>query len=853
MSLEDTYGLKKKYSLEHIGRAQSRWRDVFDTIDENFDKIDEFLCDIATRIHVTHIIADTDQRDFTLDDVYMTDTNSLAIYKNGVRQFIHVDYEETDIREFRMNEPCEAGDKIDAVYNEFYLPDDTSSIEVQIFNALKSLKESVYGEQFDTLDEAIQASVERAKNSVVELNTELINEIQEKSRELRPIQDRIDSIINKLMTGKFFDGVNVIWYEPHMTEDGTISWTNNGGLENPDPVRIKVDIYIPEGTVAIGDSGGYSYTKRSEYGALIREKPSYLNSNPIPHFGLVPLELGGLGGTVEELEKLESYKGPLQYDYYQRKFLPIEGEGVLIRDEEGVRFGIVPPEYGGTGVSTTDPPMPEPEVPEPDEPEEPEPESEISTLSLNAVRAIVTNDDSLDYYSWKDINRISKLAADNPSRYRSWVGRTKKIILKDRSSVPELNGYDLDFNAEVSATIVGINSDDTDEGKAGFTFAITPLLGAYTDGSRVLDHDPSDGTNPKSRNELFELIFKLLPDDLQEVIKDTLKKDYNPINGEVETNRYKLYNPSLSELNLYNDTVARYSVDYELGHEDSGCYEYYSIPRDYFFDRVIHSGVIDRPDDDDQYILRSVVKPRRELIIARKNLQDTLNKYRDMLLSDRDYESSELELFNKLLEKSKLILENSNSSVDDLTSASDNISYFYDSMIPDLESISWDEFFDIYYELNYKSPTVMDNGSQVNRLLGMKKRVDTHSYGSFYMRVISVERDNEEIITLAPDEGVLFNSILRYETGNSGGYNLNDVLFDRMNDFLNELPESLRKYLKDTNIFYETPEEYNSWVISSISIPSIDDLNKFSYFKDDMKKKFKGVPSSYWTRDVVIE
>ena len=839
MSLEDTYGLKEKYNLEHIGRAQSRWRDVFDTIDENFDKIDEFLCDIATRIHVTHIIADAEQTDFTLDDAYMTDTNSLAVYKNGVRQFVHVDYEETDIRAFRMNEPCDAGDKLDCVYNEFYLPEDTSSIEVQIFNALQSLKESVYGEQFNTLDDAIQASIERAKSTVVELNDELIKEIQEKSRELRPIQDRIDGILNKLMTGKFFDGVNVIWYEPHMSEDGTISWTNNGGLENPDPVKINIDIYIPEGTVAIGDKGGYSYTKRSEYGVLVREKPSFGNKDPLPHFGKVPLELGGLGETVEELEKLENYKGPLQYDYYQRKFLPIEGEGVLIRDEDGVRFGIVPPKYGGTGVAGINLPVAGSNP-------------VASTMNLRSAHAIATNDSSLDYYSWKDIERFSKLAATNPSNYRSWIGKTKKVVLKDRSAVPELSGYDLDFNAEVTATIVGINADDTTTGRAGFSFSLSPLVGAYTDGTVVLDHDPSDGTKPLTREEIFDLYYKLLPDDLQEVIKDTVKEDDTVLDDKIEKNSYKLFTPSLSEINLYNDVVERYSVDYKLADEKSSCYEYYSLPKDYFFSRIIHNGVSDKLDEDDQYVLRSVAVPRRELIKARKNLNSTIDRY-SMLLSDSRYESNELELLDKLLDRSRGILRDSNSSVADLNRTESDIDYFVESMIPDLESVSWDEFFDIYYELNFKSPTVMDEGNQANRLVGMKKRVDTRSYGSFDMEVIAVERDGNQIITLVPEEGVLFNSVLRYEPTNTGGYNLNDVLFEKFDQFLSELPESLQKYLKATNVLYETPEGYTSWVSTSVSIPSSTELNEYSYFKDNIQKKYNGVLSSYWTRDVVID
>lgn len=825
--------LTEKYGLEHIGRAQSRWKDVFDTIDTNFDKIDEFLCDIATRIHVTHIIADGEQRDFTLDDVYMTDTNSLAIYKNGVRQFVDTDYIETDLNSFRMNEPCDAGDKIDAVYNEFYLPEDTSSMEVQIFNSLNSLKQSIYGEKFDTLDEAIQASIDRAKSSITDLDDELIAEIQEKSSQLKPIQDRVDGILNKLMTGKFFDGVNIIWFEPHMSEDGTVSWTNNGGLENPDPVRLRFDISVPEGTVAIGAAdGGYTHTNQGEYGAFYRDLPITGRDNPIPHFGFVPLDFGGLGAeTTEELEKLEGYKGPLQYDYYKRKFFPIEGEGVLIRDEEGVRFGVVPVKYGGTGTAG-----------------EASPET-ANSLSIPTTYSILSSSNSMDYMSWEEIGRYSRLAAENPSRYRDWIGRTKKITLKEKSELPELSGYDLDFGAELEASIVGISSDLTSTGvRSGFSFSLTPILGVYSDNDSPVDNNLTDSkVLPETRKELLDCYYKLLPDDLQSLIRDTRKDDLNPITGDIEISYSKLFIPSLSEINLYDDVVERYSTEYDISKETLGCYEYYVIPKDLFFKKTDRSGKTDRLDSGEQYMLRSTALPKTKLMKSKGNLREIIYQCKD-ILSGGFYEPSELLLLDKLISDSEKLLFNSNASIEELERRSSDITYFVSSMIPRLDDISWDDFFDLVYELSVMSPTIMDRtDSQLDRLIGLTKVTDPYDEKKVALRVAQVRRGSNDMITLVPEQGIAFNSILRYEDNDIGGYGLNLALFNRFDDFRENKLGELNRYLVDTEIQYKTPEGYRTWINASISIPSVDEI---SFYLPERKLKFDGNPSEYWTRDL---
>lgn len=65
-------------------------------------------------------------------------------------------------------------------------------------------------------------------------------------------------------------------FTPHVSEDGVLSWTNNGGLENPNPVNIKG----PKGDDGQGTNGETSSleiysTEETRIGMWIDEKPLY--------------------------------------------------------------------------------------------------------------------------------------------------------------------------------------------------------------------------------------------------------------------------------------------------------------------------------------------------------------------------------------------------------------------------------------------------------------------------------------------------------------------------------------------------------------------------------------------------
>lgn len=813
--------LTEKYRLDHLGRAQSRWGDIFDTIDSNFDKIDGFLSDISTRVHVTHLVADEDQTDFTLDDVYLTDSNSLAVYKNGVRQFLGEDFRETGPQTFTMMEPCETGDKVVAVYNEFYLPDDTSSLEVQIYEALTSLKRSVYGDSYDTLDEAIEASISHARESVTDMNSELLSKIDEKSKELSPLQDRLTGILERLSKGEFFDGVRVIWYTPHASEDGTISWTNNGGLENPEPVKLDIDITIPMGTVAIGSSkGGYTYTDASQYGALVRSKPSLGDRNPVPHFGPVPVEYGGLGST-EDILALKGYKGPLEFDSNTRSFKPILGDGVLIRDKTGLRFGTVPVEYGGTGTSGISLAS--------------NSEKTFSEIALTGrdVFSLAISDGTLDHLTWQEISEASSKAVEDPKSFSSWIGKTKTFRLG--TDVSEPTGIDIDRGVSVKATIVGIATDNgKDNGRNGFIFSMNPLVGAYAEDGVDIEGD-SDG-----RDGVLDAYFEILPDDLKSVMKPIAR----------DGGEKKLFIPTLSDLGLYEDAVDEYASDYDIGEEGTGCLEYFAMPRDLFFDKAILGGDTDRLSTDERYVLDSYATPRTGLMEARSDMREFLRYIDDVLDGSEIYEPSETDVLRTIARDCRMLLDDDHATEDDVRKSLADARYFFESMVTNLDSMTWDDVFDLVYEMSVKSPTMVDRESQLERLLGMSKSVHTKSFGDFEMGFMAHDIDGNGTLTFMPLGGVLFNSSMRDDGSLDGGYNRADILRDSLSRLVSELPVDLVKYLHPVDRVYNTPGGYESWVTEPVVIPSVRELDLYPDIRSKIHVGGEGEPDTYWTRDV---
>lgn len=102
----------------------SNWKEVFETIDNNFELLKSYLKNIGNRVKVEMFSATEGQKSFTLDSKYNTKRNCLAVYRGGVRQWLGEGFKETSDNRFEVFEPCFEGEQIVAVYNNYYILSD---------------------------------------------------------------------------------------------------------------------------------------------------------------------------------------------------------------------------------------------------------------------------------------------------------------------------------------------------------------------------------------------------------------------------------------------------------------------------------------------------------------------------------------------------------------------------------------------------------------------------------------------------------------------------------------------------------------------------------------------------------
>lgn len=117
------------------------WKGIFQQLDDNFDKVAEYLSSIGNRVSIQHFLASEGQTTFELSTQYNTKRNCLAVYKNGVRQWLGDSFIEVNSSTFQMTVPCEESDEIVAVYNNYYLIGDTNPMDYVL---LKAPNDSIY-------------------------------------------------------------------------------------------------------------------------------------------------------------------------------------------------------------------------------------------------------------------------------------------------------------------------------------------------------------------------------------------------------------------------------------------------------------------------------------------------------------------------------------------------------------------------------------------------------------------------------------------------------------------------------------------------------------------------------------
>lgn len=122
------------FPLAQLDR-NSDWKTIFDTLDNNFSKISEYLATLGNRVKIESFSAQANQTVFTLSDSYNTTKNCLAVYRNGSRQWLGQGFTETSETSFTLTEPCEEGDEIVAVYNRYYIVNDVFPLDQLILKS----------------------------------------------------------------------------------------------------------------------------------------------------------------------------------------------------------------------------------------------------------------------------------------------------------------------------------------------------------------------------------------------------------------------------------------------------------------------------------------------------------------------------------------------------------------------------------------------------------------------------------------------------------------------------------------------------------------------------------------------
>ena len=185
------------YSFDLIPR-DLQWKQVFDTVDGNFEKIGTYITDLGSKIIIDTFTAIEGQEDFNLSSEFLTRRNSLAVYLNGVRQFPETGFVETSNSSFKLTTPCQRGDKVIAVYHNTYILDDIRDIDQVLLDEFDAARHGADGVTYNSLSDSIRgqiaASVE-AERSVLASQQEENNAAQEQNN-LDQERNNADQAVN---------------------------------------------------------------------------------------------------------------------------------------------------------------------------------------------------------------------------------------------------------------------------------------------------------------------------------------------------------------------------------------------------------------------------------------------------------------------------------------------------------------------------------------------------------------------------------------------------------------------------------------------------------------------------------
>lgn len=132
-----------KIELNKINRNSRDWEEVFKCIDDNFSNLKKYCEGLGTQRYVDRFQSTKGQTEFFLSQAYSTRTNSLAVYRNGIRQWSPDDFIELSNSSFKFTEPCEAHEVIVVAYTGISNEFDPSNIQGILSKQLDNMKDDL--------------------------------------------------------------------------------------------------------------------------------------------------------------------------------------------------------------------------------------------------------------------------------------------------------------------------------------------------------------------------------------------------------------------------------------------------------------------------------------------------------------------------------------------------------------------------------------------------------------------------------------------------------------------------------------------------------------------------------------
>lgn len=128
-----------KIELNKINRNSRDWEEVFKCIDDNFSNLKKYCEGLGTQRYVDKFQSTKGQTEFFLSQAYSTRTNSLAVYRNGIRQWSPDDFIELSNSSFKFTEPCEAHEVIVVAYTGISNEFDPSNLQGIVSKQLETM------------------------------------------------------------------------------------------------------------------------------------------------------------------------------------------------------------------------------------------------------------------------------------------------------------------------------------------------------------------------------------------------------------------------------------------------------------------------------------------------------------------------------------------------------------------------------------------------------------------------------------------------------------------------------------------------------------------------------------------